>query len=310
MDQGQGSFRPDLDVSEYLKQYEAFGGSTTAGAPRIDEEKPWWLQTPGAIERERERLHREATLENTPQRMGFGPDAASTCTALVPAPLFCWDVLGYYRTMGVHWRATKKELMEAYQSFGPMPTAYQTHVFKQLLDPAKRRAYDMTPLGQPFLDDDYVQDWLKKKAAAEASRRSKAGVPTTAREVIEEDFRLVPEEPKDALDTVEDESPDSESPVVPWRFSWYSWRSKKEDTDTLAEWQNLLIQEVAAKGEVLNVAVGFVGKQPHRYLVGRVGPTQIAFLSEKECPTQALASAAALALINDMKTAERQKHHR
>lgn len=294
-------FRPPLDISEYLKQYEAFGGTSTVGAPRLDHDKDWSQQAPGAFEHEEIRRRRQEALDNNPQRQGFGPDVASTCMDLVPAPLICWDVLGYYRTLGVHWKASKKDLMKAYQAFGPMPTAYQTHVFKQLLDPAKRRAYDMTPLGQLFMDDDYVQDWLKNKASAEAARRSKAGVPTTAREVIEEEFRLVPDDPAEPLDTAEGEAPDSEEPVTPWPFSWYSWRSKSEDTDTLAEWQHLLIKEVAERGEVLNVAVGFVGKQPHRYLVGRVGQTQIAFLGEKECPTQALASAAALALINDMK---------
>jgi hypothetical protein len=296
-------FRPPLDVSEYLKQYEAFGGTSTAGAPRIDTEKPWYEQAPGAIERDAEIRRREEHQANNPMVMGYGPLVASTCRDLAPFPMHCWDVLGYYRTMGVHWKATKKELMAAYQAFGTMPTAYQTHVFKQLLDPAKRRAYDATPLGHLFMDDHYVQQMLKNKAAAEAARRSKAGTPTTAREVIEEEFKFVPEEPEEGLDGTASDGPDSEaSATVPFPFSWFSWRSSKTAEDVLAEWQTLVIQAVAEQGAVLNVAVGFFGKQPHRYLVGKVGKTNVAFLSDKECPTPALASAAALALINDMKT--------
>lgn len=295
-------FRPPLDLSDILGKYEAFGGTSTAGAPRIDEAKPWYEQTPGAIEREAEQRRRAEEQANSPMVMGFGPLTASTCRDLVPFPLHCWDVLGYYRTLGVHWKATRKELMVAYQAFGNMPTAYQTHVFKQLLNPAKRRAYDSTPLGQLFLDDDYVQDWLKQKAAAEAARRSRAGTPTTAREVVEEEYKFVPEEPKEAIDTTESDGPDSASSATPFLYAWFTWRSKKEETDVLAEWQSLIVKAVAEQGAVLNVAVGFVGKQPHRYLVGRVGKTQVAFLNDRECPTEALASAAALALINDMKT--------
>lgn len=294
-------FRDDLPLGDVLKDYEAFGGKPRQGV-RVDDSRGWWEQQPGAIEAEERARRAREEASNNPTIQGFGPLLASTSMALVPCPLICWDVLGYYRTLGVHWRASKKELMTAYQALGPMPTAYQTHVFKQLLDPARRRAYDMTPLGEPFLDDHYVQQALKNNAAKEAARRSSDGDKVTAEEVLKERYRFIPDDPEGAVDSTESDGPDSlPSGSLPWPFSWFAWRSKKEETDVLAEWQTLVIQAVAEQGEVLNVAVGFVGKQPHRYLVGRVGKTQVAFINEKERPTPALASAAALALINDIK---------
>lgn len=295
--------RPPLDLSGILGDYEVFGGSPRRGPPAIEAGKAWYEQAPGAIEAEEVRRRTQEARDNNPQLQGFGPLTASTCMALALSPTWCWDVLGYYRTMGVHWRATKKELMVAYQSFGSMPSAYQTHVFKQLLDPKKRRAYDMTPLGQLFLDDHYIQQMLKNRAAQEAARRSQGGRPTTAKEVIEEEFHFVPEEDETSVDAIESGGADSgPSGFAPWPFAYFTWRSNKDETDVLAQWQDLVIQAVAAEGEVLSIAVGFVGKQPHRYLVGRVGKTQVAFINEKECPTPALASAAALALIHDMNT--------
>ena len=67
-----------------------------------------------------------------------GPAEFSTCTDLALRPEVCWDTNRYYRTLGVHWKATKKELMKAYQALGTMPSAYATYAFKQLLDPEVR----------------------------------------------------------------------------------------------------------------------------------------------------------------------------
>lgn len=293
--------RPPLDLGDILKQYEVFGGTPALGAPRVDSTKPWYQQAPGAIEAEESRRRAEEAYENSPQVKGFGPLQASTCMDLVPSPLWCWDVLGYYRSLGVHWRASRKELMKAYQDLNGQDSVMLTHVFKQLLNPSIRRAYDLTPLGQMFLDDVYVQQALKQAAVREAARRTKNGRPTTAEEVIKEDFNFVPEESPEVVDAIDSTGADSGQSVSrPWPFAYFTWRSKKQETDVLAEWQALVIRAVADQGARLNVAVGFVGKQPHRYLVGRVGNLQVAFISDKECPTPALASAAALALINDM----------
>lgn len=293
-------FREPLDVSEYVKQYEAFGGKPQQGPPQIDAGKAWYHQAPGAFEREQEQIRRQQYIDDNPQIQGYGPVLASSCRALVPSPQWCWDVNGYYRTLGVHWKATRKELMVAFQAFGTMPDAYTTYVFKQLLNQDIRRAYDIAPLGRPFLDDVYVQKALKNKAAQEAARRSQDGRPTTAKEVIEEEYKFVPEDDQEGIDGATSDGADSDQSIpTPWPFAYYTWRSKKAETDVLAEWQSLVLGALAEQGAVRQVAVGFLGKQPHRYLVGRIGKIQVAFISDKECPTPALASAAALALIND-----------
>jgi hypothetical protein len=293
-------FRKPLDLTDVLKQYEVFGGgNTTAGMPRIDPSKPWHEQAPGAFEEEARQRVLQEERANKPQKVGFGPAEASTCTALVPSPMLCWDVLGYYRAMGVHWKATRKELMRAYQAKNGQDSVILTYIFKQLLNDEVRREYDCTPLGQPFLNDKYVQEHIKKVAAKEAARRSKAGRPTTAQEVVEENYKFIPDPPEDGIDAIESSGADSLALDLPWPYAWYTWRSVKEDPKELAEWQSLIIRAVAEQGVTLNFAVGFLGKQPHRHLVGRIGKTQVAFLNEKECPTPALASAAALSLIKD-----------
>lgn len=285
------SERPALDLSDILKQYEVFGGSNRGGLSQDQIE----------FQRlEQERIQRER--ENNPMKQGHGPLLVSTCTALVPSPMWCWDVLGYYRTLGVHWKATRKQLMTAYQDLDGPNSVGLTHVFKQLLNPSIRRAYDMTPLGHLFMDDIYVQQALKAAAVAEARRRSQeTGREVTPEEVIAEEYSFTPDEDEDALD----KNAKNDEPLVlpdsaPWPYSYFTWRSKKSETDVLAEWQALVIREVSKQGAVLTFAVGFVGKQPHRYLVGRIENLQVVFLNDKECPTEALASAAALALLNDL----------
>lgn len=279
--------RPDLDISDILKHYEVFGGSNRAG---LSEDQ---------IELQRLEQERLAKLrEDQPQVEGFGPLAASTCTALALAPEWCWDVNGYYRSLGVHWKATRGELMRAYQVLDGPNSVYLTYVLKQLLNTSVRRSYDMTPLGQLFLDDIFIQQAIKKAAVKEAAERSAAGVPVTAEEVIAEKFAYEPPSPLD--ENANNDETDPSLDLGPWPFAYFVWRSKRAETNILAEWQALIIRSVAERGGHLHFAVGFMGKQPHRYLVGRVGRLQVAFLSDKECPTPGLASAAAHALMNDM----------
>lgn len=296
-------FRPPLDLSDVLKHYEQFGGSSTAGMRAIGNE--WWAQPPGAEEREREEKARRERAER-PQQFG-GQPVFSTSTALTPSPQVCWDVNGYYRALGVHWKATGKELMKAYQALGPMPSAYQTYAFKQLRNPEIRREYDRAPLGHPFLNDDYVQDFLKKEAAKEAQRRSASGVPTTAREVIEEKYRIVSDEP---LETVDEAASASQTPelseapstVTRWPYGYFLWKSKNHDTERLREWQELLVRAFAEQQEVVALAVGHMAGMAHRYVVGRVGTQHVIFLNDEQTPTEELAGSAAKALLRDMHT--------
>ncbi len=300
-------FRQPLDLSGILKSYEVFGGSNTAGVEAIGTD--WWEQPPESVVRAKEEAQRaQEAWENDPHEIGLH-SVFSTCTSLTRSPEWCADVLGYYRTLGVHWRATKKEIREAFLALGPMPTAYQMHVLQQLLNPAIRRAYDLTPLGQLFFQDEYVQRYLKAKAAEEAKQRTMAGVPTTAKDVIREQFNFTEEKPDDTPDQVVDEQPadeqdaelsDPAATFTPWPYGYYVWKSKADDTERLREWQELLVRAFADQEEVINLAVGFVGRMAHRYVVARVGTRHVIFLGDEQTPTEELAGSAATALLRDM----------
>lgn len=294
-------FRPPLDLTDVLKHYEQFGGSSTAGMRDIGSE--WWQKAPGWEERERQAKAAEERA-NAPQQFG-GQPIFSTSTVLVPSPLICWDANGYYRVLGVHWKATKKELMKAYQALGNSPGHFQTYAFKQLLDPQVRREYDLTPLGEPYMNDKYVQDYLKQEASKEAARRSAAGVPTTAREVIEEKYRIVPDTPNETVDSEDPgvqtrELSEAADTVAPWPYGYFLWRSNNHDTERLREWQELLVRAFAERQETVALAVGHVGRMAHRYVVGRVGTQYVVFLGDKQIPTEELAGSAAEALLRDM----------
>jgi hypothetical protein len=106
-------------------------------------------------------------------REGSGEPAASSCQELALLPEVCWDVCGYYRRLGVHWRASNKDIRLAYLAKDPAnqdePLFY---AMSQLLDPVIRRAYDLMPLGGLFLGDRDVREQIDRAAAFEASRRN------------------------------------------------------------------------------------------------------------------------------------------
>lgn len=296
--------RPPLDLTDIFKQYEIFGGRSDAGVRATGD--GWWQQPPQSVtDAAEERQRREEARFNEPQQVGRFP-TFSTCTALVRSPEWCADVNGYYRTLRVHWRATKKQLREAFLELGPMPTAYQMYVLKQLLDDKIRRAYDLTPLGQIFMHDEYVQRNIKRAAAEEAKRRSAAGNPTSAEEVINENFEYVKEDtPSQVVDGDDTKPEDAElsdpaDTFTPWPWGYYVWKSKADNTETLREWQELLIAAFASRGESIELAVGFVGRMAHRYVVARVGTRHVIFLGDEHAPTEELAGSAAEALLRDM----------
>lgn len=104
---------------------------------------------------------------------GAAEAEASSCTQLALLPDHCWDVCGYYRTLGVHWRATAREVRVAYLGLDPTNELRDVHyAMTQLLDPVIRRAYDLMPLGGLFLGDREVRERIEKLAAMEASRRN------------------------------------------------------------------------------------------------------------------------------------------
>lgn len=302
-------FRKDLDLDAILNKarwgtsVDSFVDSaTTAGVryitPRDDFVDPMeQYERPPAHQYQN---HQRDSVEN-PVKMGRGSPLASPTVALAIRPIVCWDVNGYYGALGVHWKATRKELREAYQSLNGQNSVYLTYVLKQLLNDEIRYEYDCMPLGEQFLNDDYVQDALKAKAAEVASRRSKEGRYTTPREVVEEQYRFIPEADEAADGAPDPEMSDPDATVTDdgnWPWPYYVWRTFAQDTAKLSAWQTLLVSAMAERGFTGSFAVGLFGRQPHRVLTGWTEDNLVIYLSVREDATQELAEHAVDALMS------------
>lgn len=240
-----------------------------------------------------------------------GPTEFSTCTDLAIRPEVCWDVNRYYQILGVHWKATKKQLMRGYQKFGSMPSALVTYCFTQLLDPEVRTSYDAAPLGMIF-NDKYVQQWLMRKAKMEMS---KFGMNTEDPETLRQAFAAMginvdfePDQTQtdtteevvdEDLQDVQDEVSATESTQAPWAYAYYLWRSNSQDTERLREWQELLVQAFREKGIKTRLAVGFHGRSAHPWLTSRIGYRTVVFLNDAQQPTVEAARSAADRVVQD-----------
>jgi hypothetical protein len=242
-------FRESLDLSVIVKDYEAFGGTAPRPATAIP-------------------IPEEASpIPRHPVAYGLrGTLAASSCMGLAPFRPIVWDTNGYYRALGVRTDATRKELREAYQACRGDESVWVTYAFSQLLNEAVRRSYDATPLGELFLDE-YVEADMKKRAAAEAGRRTaEAGEPIKAETVLGEwGYDLIPDETSSESGELEqlDNPP---PPKQDWRYQeiwgwgYYLWRTRDFDIFQLRDWQSLLVAELSARGCSVRFAVGIGGE--------------------------------------------------
>lgn len=315
-----GRARPDLDLSDILPAYQEFitgRGTSTAGINRIratPEGDRWEPQEVGDEEAIPAYLYIEPPVDPLkPRRVGYGPKTASTCQDLVSTrPTFSWDVNGWYRTLGVPWPyvdATSGVLSRAYVASGGQESARATYYLKRLLNKAVRGLYDTHPLGQLFLDDEYVQQELLARAAAEASRRSARGNYTKPEAVMDEwGYQTLPED-EGVVDTIDSSVQDVTAPEEPpfepieWMYSYWLWQTSRQhltSTSRLEQWQTLLVSALAAGGHRVEIAVGLAGKSPHPYTIGWFDECWVVFLNEVEDPTKDLAERASTALIDLM----------
>lgn len=284
-------FAPDLDLSDFIADYEPF---FDGGGPVLPRGAVTINDSPGH-QHESHILSLSSTLK--PVRFGMGPDTVSTCTALAVVPEIIWDVNGYYRELGVPTNATRKELRLAFQRLDGHSSDRLTYIMGQLLNAETRREYDCTPLGQPYMDR-YVQDGFKRAAKREADRRNAQGDKITAREVLDEmGLKIEDEESPDPVDNEEQVGQHgAEEPagyVDPWEYSYYLWRSISPEEDRLQQWQELLHREAVASRVVIQFAVGYRGgSDVPDWSVTTVGDAHVAFLNERVKPTRAHALAA------------------
>lgn len=310
--------RPDLDLSDILPAYQQFitgRGTSTAGVNRIratpegDVWEPQEVGDEGAIP---DHLYVQWFDSDDPRRVGNGPRTCSTSQEVAQHGLpFAWDVNGWYRSIGVPFpyiNATQGVLSRSYVASGGQNSHRATYYLRRLLDRDVRPLYDAMPLGHQFLDDDFVQEALKAKAAAEAARRSKDGFYTKPEAVMDEwgykieenDETGVDNQVKKVLDRVAPEE-DSFEPIE-WVYAYWLWQTRKyiADAAPLEQWQGLLVSALAQRQQRVQIAVGRSGKSEHPYTVGKFDGVWVVFLHEDQDPTEDLAARAADALIDLM----------
>lgn len=210
----------------------------------------------------------------------------STSLALETWPSIVWDTNGYYRELGVTFKATKRELAEAYWAKNGMNDARLTYVFKQLLDPEIRRRYDTTPLGSVFMDD-YVIAEIQRKAFERSKNLRRMGLSKTPEQVLEEWGLLDPED--SAVDIPKDVREDETGAAAEqeWPYTYFTWGigtfPLPHELRLAQAWQEALIKECQHRRVVTNFAVGLMDRprEPARSLVMSVSGVTVLFISLK-----------------------------
>lgn len=230
----------------------------------------------------------------------------STSTALVPRPAQpVHDVNGYYRALGVPHDATRRQLMEAYQARGGENDAYLTLVFRTLLNPQQRAAYDALPPGQPLYDQPTVAEVLRMAAVRASRENALYGTQKTGRDILSTlGIRL--EEPSseflastagDSFDDVRtrDRQPSSNPPAA-WPYSYLLLGSTCDDLIRLALWQGGLGHALADR-DCPRFAVGFHGMPGLPFVVSKDLGIPVVFLHEEAEVSGELIAAAAAAAV-------------
>lgn len=285
-------YREDLDLSDVIDKFEAFGGVPS------DQPQPWDMGWEPVL---------AAGEGDFPAVAGFGPLRASTSRVLASTrPAFAWDPNRYYRDLGIGWpyvHATRRDLRLAYQRLEGQNSERLTYCFKQLLN--HREEYDALGLGQQYLDDIYVQEALRQWAVREADRRGVS--PETF--LRRAGFSLIPEEDSTPGILDNPQNPELDEPAQHsradqgWNYAFCLWRTTSIDRERLASWQALLIAEIGER--VPSLVVGLMGKNPAEYAIGEMARETVVFLNRDAEPTADLASRAVTALIETTSRASR-----
>jgi hypothetical protein len=193
------------------------------------------------------------------------PAVASSCTDLEPLPSFCWDVCGYYRRLGVHWKATLRELRLAYNTVDPRQSDERVaYAFSQLWDPQVRRLYDLMPLGGVFLLDRDVTESIKRAAAREAARRMSHGEDGGAQADVLREWGMDEVSPEESRERAVAASLPPALRPRSWGTSWGYYALVRADTDwaempdseEMGEWQAMIAGALARRGIKIMFAVG------------------------------------------------------
>lgn len=282
----EGRFRPPLDIRGYI---DRLGPGSTLVRTQDDEDENWRVTA-------------------QPFLWGGGEAECSTCTDLVPSPHVIFDVNGYYRELGFEFpfmNITRSMLRKAYLACRGENSIRLTMIMKVLLDKTERRKYDLTRLGDRYIDREWT-DYFNREAYAEARRRNLYyGRNSTPKQVLEE-WGLdsgTPAEP--GLDSVGGVGHDLDYPTddggpEAWEWSYYLWGSRNTDTTRLSAWQRMLLKECILRGIRMHFCVGFSGRRTHaRWTTGVIGQHRVIFLREDVEPTDELAAYAVSAVLRE-----------
>lgn len=245
----------------------------------------------------REGLHVLDPRVNNPRLSGFFSPEFVTCVELVPHPPIIWDTNGYYRELGLHPKATRKQIREAYQRLHGQDSVRLTYVASQLLDEEVRARYDATPLGSIFRDDE-VETWIRRAKAQMVAdyRASGEEIP----EELLDDGELVDEMVLDSGSDVGEDVRTDAHRRGRWPYGYYVWQTPSEDEYRMQAWQSALSAALCRAGEHRKIAVGVQGAINEPWVVLPVGYRVVVFIHQHEWPTDELAEQAVSPLIQTL----------
>jgi hypothetical protein len=245
-----------------------------------------------------------------PQLVGRPENAVlSTSTALVPAPprpaAIVHDVNGYYRRLGVPPTATKREIREAYQDLDGQSSVELTRIFKTLINPKLRAAYDAKQPGSTYFDAAAVETILRQAAVQAAQQNAAYGTETTARDILETLaertgkplFEFLASGSGEGFDDDQERGRHpSPNPPATGPYSYLLVGSTCDDVDRLIQWQAGLAPALADRG-CRHFLVGFHATTDKPFLVSRIQGAPVFLLHEEAQVTGDLIAAAATAVI-------------
>jgi hypothetical protein len=286
--------RPDNPKPPRLNRRAGPGDGAFADAIWVGDPEEWVAErSPAFVAQDRPK----------PRAIEAGPMEFSTCVALQAWPMVVWDVNAYYAELGVSFRATWREIREAYQRLRGDASERLTYIVKQLLDPGIRATYDACQPGSVFFDR-YIAEYVKGQMLAD--QMAEHGRILTFDDQIAQDLHSIDlsqymDRPFDMV------PPMSHNEASRWRWGFYLWASDDYNTDKLRQWQGLLVSALARKGVVLQLSIGLVGGSAEPMRVEAVGYRVVAFLGDTESPSLELAQAAADRVVKTVITMQSER---
>ena len=225
-----------------------------------------------------------------PILIGYGPVECSTSISLESYPSVIWDTNLYYQHLGVHPKASRKELREAYQAMQGQESPRLTMIMKCLLNDETRLAYDTTKLGSVYFDDE-VRARIKKDILRQSEKLlEEHGIDMTPDEIATEIEEMVAEEERVAA-----------LPTARQHWSYYVWQTQCDDADRLNAWRSMVIAKLheLVEGDIplRTLSFGFHEASDDPHSVRMVGERMVSFIGSEIEPTDDLGESAASSIL-------------